>query len=398
MTGAVLQLKCRGTQDKYLTGQPQFSFFHQIYKRSTNFAISNETVHFNEHINFGKTISCYLPKRGDMLSKMYFQITLPALTATSGTYAGYTNSIGHAIIKNISFEIGGNLVDKKYGLYMELLNELTVNQTDNSNALIGKYLTTEAVESNATSEQTYYVPLPFWFTESLGSSLPLIALRGHRIRIIIELNDFNNLIVYDGTTPPTTESVSSAQLNVDFIYLDDSERNKMKNRDHTFLINQLQYQTEIIPNGLTNYQSYLDFNHPTRELMFVLIDTNSILNNDLFNFSVYGSSPVAPLLSSARLLIDGKERMECKDEKYLRLVQSNQYHRYTTSKHIYLLPFSHQPESFQPSGSLNFSSIDSAVLDLNLQNGNPDMYLHVFAINYNFYIIRKGMGTLLFST
>ena len=39
MVGGLLQLKEKGAQDLYLTGQPQITFFKTIYRRYTNFSI-----------------------------------------------------------------------------------------------------------------------------------------------------------------------------------------------------------------------------------------------------------------------------------------------------------------------------------------------------------------------
>ena len=44
MSGAVAQLISNGPQDLYLTGNPQITFFKNVYKRYTNFSVQGIKV------------------------------------------------------------------------------------------------------------------------------------------------------------------------------------------------------------------------------------------------------------------------------------------------------------------------------------------------------------------
>jgi hypothetical protein len=66
--------------------------------------------------------------------------------------------------------------------------------------------------------------------------------------------------------------------------------------------------------------------------------------------------------------------------------------------------FALKPEEHQPSGTLNMSRIDTAVLNLEIdQTGSyatTNTYsknLHVYAVNYNVLRILSGMGGLAYS-
>ena len=86
------------------------------------------------------------------------------------------------------------------------------------------------------------------------------------------------------------------------------------------------------------------------------------------------------------------------DEKILRLVNSNRYHSVTTDKHIYTIPLCQYPEKWIPTGSLNFSMIDSPELYVNIRNSANPSKIYIFAKNHNFLTIENGLMRLEFST
>ena len=83
--GGLLQLVATGKQDLFLTGNPQISFFKMVYRRHTNFATESQPMYFDGTPNFGQRISCLIPRRGDLLGRVYLDVTLPRIYDTSGT-------------------------------------------------------------------------------------------------------------------------------------------------------------------------------------------------------------------------------------------------------------------------------------------------------------------------
>ena len=102
--GGLLQLVAMGKQDIFLTGNPQITWFKMVYRRYTNFAVESQVMFFDGDPDFGKRLSCLVPRRGDLLGPLVLEVTLPALTLTDGTPVSYVNSIGHALIEEISIE------------------------------------------------------------------------------------------------------------------------------------------------------------------------------------------------------------------------------------------------------------------------------------------------------
>ena len=104
--GTLVELIARGNQDAFLVGNPQFSYFKSIYRRHTNFAIETQRMYFDGTPNFGQRLTCLIPRRGDLLGRVYLDVTLPRIYDTDGNPLSYTNSIGHALISEITFEVG----------------------------------------------------------------------------------------------------------------------------------------------------------------------------------------------------------------------------------------------------------------------------------------------------
>lgn len=400
MTGAILQLKLKGTQDSYLTSNPEMTFFKKEYKKYVNFSIEQTKVYFYEQVDFNKKISVTLPKRADMLSSISLYFTLPGLQKTSGKYVGWTNSVGHAIIETIELEIGNRLIDKHYGVFLEIWEELTSNNK-NENISLGKTSNTVVLKTNALYENSYVVPLKFWFCKNLNTALPLMNLLYQDIKISIKLRPFSECIVYDGETPPLPVQIQESFLLVNYIYLDDSQRMIYKQDSRQiYLIEQLQYK-EVQGNDTNTassvFKTNIPFNHPIKELFWFFIEDDSIENNDWFNFSSRSQvDRVFPLMKNATFLIDSKEREENKAEIIYRVSNTARFHKNTTDKHLYCICFCDDPENWQPSGSLNFSKIDEAILHGDMQPGNSRNRMYIFGINYNWLAIQNGQSSLIF--
>ena len=69
----------------------------------------------------------------------------------------------------------------------------------------------------------------------------------------------------------------------------------------------------------------------------------------------------------------------------------------TSLANIYCYSFALKPEDHQPSGTCNFSRIDSAKLKFDNDVGGSSTTLKVFALNYNVLRIMSGMGGLAYS-
>jgi hypothetical protein len=398
--GAIFQLKATGLQDSYLTGTPQHNFLRQSYKQHINFSQDQIDIYPKENVDFGKKISVEIPRLGDFINKVYFYMKLPPLAITSGEFIGWTNDIGHSIINTVKIEIGGFIVDTHYGTYMAIWEELTAKDPL-ENLLIGKYAHLSAMNKNAAIETEYHVPLMFWFCQNLGSSLPLFALRYNKVVITFDLKKFEECVVYDGPTGPNPVSILDAKLVANYIFIDDIERKKMMDTEFTFLITQVQSLVDIDLRSGIEHRIELPFNHPCLELLWAFREEESEENNDWFNFSqrngVLGGA-IVPFLSEARLILDGMDRNSATSATTLSKVNIKTYHQSGSDKDIYVIPFCASPEKWFPTGSLNFSRVSHATLNLLLFKNIQPIKANIFARNFNIIRIKNGEVFLAFSS
>src|SRR3972149_9525373 len=126
MTGGLVQLVARGSQDAYLTSNPHITFFKTVYRRYTNFSVETIEHSFIGDIQFGKKVSVILSKGYDLINKMYVKIQLDAIN-TNHNYFAWTKRLGHAIIDNIEVVLGGTTIDRQYGVWLDIWYELARN-------------------------------------------------------------------------------------------------------------------------------------------------------------------------------------------------------------------------------------------------------------------------------
>ena len=437
MTGAVLELAAIGAQDKILIGNPQITFFVAIYKRHSNFAVNIEQQLFTGDFNFGSKCFCNISRRGDLINEMFLMVRLPDISILNkkNDKCLWVNSIGHALIKYIDVEIGGNIIDRHYGMWLNIWSELTITESKKKafNKLIGKIDGQTNINYNNDKNLNLYIPQYFWFCRNLGSSLPIIALQNSELRINLGIRRLSELVITQSGRNLTESEINSlnieqGSLYVKYIYLDDDERKFFAQEKHKYLIEQLQVNPIPINNigrkndsviKVNDYEYVINFNlnHPVKEIIWVFqgsdvlsnIDDNENLisfgGNQWFNYSdsifEINNNNYSGILEKAKILFEGRDRIEIRDEEFFRILQPYMYHSDVPfDKFIYLYSFSENPEIFQPMGSCNFSRIDTSSLFINLKkNGknvkNPVMTL--FATNYNTLYIEGGIAGVGFS-
>ncbi len=385
-----MQLVAYGAQDVYLTGDPQITFFKVVYRRHTNFALESIEQTFTGSTDLGKSVSCVISRNGDLVSGVHLQVTLPTVAAGGE----YVDAVGHALIQSAEVEIGGQKIDKHYGEWLDVWDELTKTSEKEAgyNAMVGKG---EAPGARHMGGSELYVPLQFWFNRNPGLALPLIALQYHEVKILIKFRSLSELTVQDDPLVAVTFANSDfeAQLFVDYIYLDTEERRRFAQMSHEYLIDQLQHTgAATVDSG--NSSLRLNFHHPVKELVWVFQSQADIDKNDRFNFGTKGKG--VEVLKDATLLLNGHERFSSRPASYFRLMQPYQHHTRVPAKPIYVYSFALRPEEHQPSGTCNFSRIDNASLKINTESAFSGNVL-VYAVNYNVLRIVSGMGGLAYS-
>ena len=282
MGGGLMQLVAYGAQDIYLTGNPQITFFKVVYRRHTNFAVEAIEQTFTGSVDFGRKISCIIDRNGDLLHKMYLEIDInvdeqTGSNAVNNKHAkggelsndcNFATRLGHAMIKEVSIEIGGQCIDTHYGEWLELWSQLTMSceQLSKHRRLIDGNITNSDC-SSVNNSRKLYIPLQFWFNRNPGLALPLIALQYHEVKINVILESS----AQSGFNNNSFPKIQQICLFCDYIFLDTDERKRFAQISHEYLIEQLQF------NNITSVDSEeacvnveLRFNHPCKELIWTV--------------------------------------------------------------------------------------------------------------------------------
>ena len=209
MAGALMQIVAYGAQDLFLTGTPEITYWKVSYRRHTNFAMESIEQTFQGQADFGRRVSAVMSRNGDLAYRTYLQCTLPEInqemlgtSGGSGVYARWLDYIGEQLVSQVEIEIGGQRIDRQYGDWMHIWNQLTMSEEQKRGywKMIGHttqltYITDPqfapisgpcassggpsqvCAPRNALPETTLYIPLLFWYCRNPGLALPLIALK-----------------------------------------------------------------------------------------------------------------------------------------------------------------------------------------------------------------------------
>ena len=308
MGGGLIQLVAYGSQDMYLTGNPQITFFKSVYRRHTNFAVESIKNIFNGTTNFGQEISAVIDRSGDLIHKQYLQVGIPAVdlavhtAGESGQYVAFRwlNWLGHILVKHVELSIGGQEIDKHHGDWLHVWNELTQTAEQGSAyaEMVGnvpkltQIQSCNTTDSTSTEAYTLYIPLQFWFNRHPGLALPIISLQNTDVKINVKFRSFDECIwatkqnnaadsPYNAaiggnvfTNSSDKPELGDVFLYTDYIFLDTAERRRFSQVQHEYLIEQVQRKNGTIAKNALNAlnPSYIrfKFNHPIKEIIWTV--------------------------------------------------------------------------------------------------------------------------------
>ena len=483
MGGGLLQLVAYGAQDAYISGNPQITFWKGLFKRHTNFAMEPFRINLSGQQAWGTKQSAVISRHADLMYSTYLEVQMHR-TASDKTTTQLWNDdqgfLGFNLFNYVELEIGGQMIDRMYGEWLVIWNLLTSdsnsleklrNMSSTTNYVsvttdslgnadyVGVFPTKYGCTTGFNRESSHnilYIPLSFFYTRNPGAALPLIALQYHEVKINILWNPAN-LVTGDYINPvqKNPRPISSAAIYVDYIYLDVEERRRMAQESHEYLIEQVQYNQDKGLSASTNKVD-LTFNHPVKELVWVVQPSNYIncklpvydglggptswnpLTNPparpmtsangtqdvtlgtCYSSNVYsggtatgvGHGRLTPFtydaagVLSQTIQINGQDRLAKRQGDYFSKVQPYQHHTGSTiySPGIYMYSFALKPEEHQPSGTCNFSRVDAATIVLDFvgevvidETRDATWDIRVYAVNYNILRIMSGMAGLAYS-
>ena len=371
MSAALIDLVSKGAQDVFITGSPQVSFFHQNYKRHTNFSIKPERLDYVGTFGAGNEVVIPLRTKGDLLS--YIWIEGPQISSTDANNNGFFSRDDPSTTE-FSLWIGGQEVTRLDSLFIQGVHNLLYKQ-DQAKASCS--VTLDEIPENAYGTTTagcdHYV-LPFFFSEDWTKSLPLTALQFHQVELRIRCR-----------SGMTRGGLAAPKVYGTYVYVDTDERELIVKQDHEILITQTQFQP-MTPTDTDVDLTY--FNHPCKAVHVVSSEADNQQWDTNFTFD------------TSTLYINGTPLFEEMSAIY--------HHNVVPEMHCTVLPpaalstvstftwpFCLTLNRLQPSGSLNFSRIDSAKLVLKGGTRNGTI-VRAYTVNYNILKIKDGMGGIAF--
>ena len=270
-SASILKLLVSGLQDERLLpkGQPRIEAFQKAFVKAGRFTTELYRVDFDNQPAFGITARVTLPRRGQLIRRLFLVTTMPNISDTqktarawatannksfAGPTFGWTNSVGHALLNSASLTIGGNPIDALSGSLLEVMDEFTtpLEKLTTVNRMIGRHDNGFTPRSNGFSEQkTLITPLPFWFARGDPSSaLPIDAIGSELVQLNIAFNTVDSLYTttWQLNTLEAYKPSTSGTLQ-DTVQITDPPSSNKCLKEYTELIRVISSQPPQVTNG-----------------------------------------------------------------------------------------------------------------------------------------------------
>lgn len=352
-SGGLMQLVSYGSENLYLTGNPQITFFKTAYQRHTNFAYEWVPQYFEPSLSFDTTsrVSMTVPikRNGDLIRDIALVLDLPNIYSSEKENFKWIKNLGHIIIYDTEFIIGAQSISKLYGQWMNIWYELStpLSKRAGLNELIGnvKELYDPALyygefgdtATPSIQKRRLRIPIPFWFTKHPGLAVPLISIQYTEVTINFEFRCLNDLFTIGiPSVSPTqlfenpiidnnsnhlelkkelkdkgygpnnvfwkfvsgllTPGIWNQNLYVDikYVYLDLTERRVFASAVSEYLITQVE---RLEFRGLHgNEQEDIEFFHPVKEMIWVFQRDDVDIRNQWTNYTTLSHDEDYPTL------------------------------------------------------------------------------------------------------
>jgi len=436
-----IQMLTSGSQDRYFTRNPDYSHFVEAFKKHANFSTQYDDLDPENEADFGKKIKFKIPQnQGDLLKTLSVKMTLPEIPGSPV----YVESVGHAIIDHVDLIIGGTIVQRLHSDYLQIYSEHNVTQTKQKalEQLIGKYslrtsdklvgevdpakVVNGVVIPNkgiiitgtlgASSDENFFVDLPFYFYKHPELAIPLCAINKQEVEVEITLRKPEELMVdIDGSrvTSPPAIHIKDFKLSTEVVFLDKSERSKMQKMKKDYIITQIQQNVFDMGVGINEGTFNLDFRNPVKEL-YVVIQRQGTRGNAVShgNFvTPFDYDNTALTADNKRILYENLNYLTLKFDDQdiiteetgnvlmLKAVQAAIHHSKTQLiRRFYSYSFALQPEEAYPTGQVNMSNVKEQILHLSLTSC-PDFarQIRIYALSHNILRVGEGIAQSLFT-
>jgi hypothetical protein len=469
MPGGLLQLVGKGAQDQLVTGNPSFTHFRSVYKRHTDFAMEHFRLYFKTSVLSYPTtgtlrLRTKVERYAQLLNDCYLSIDLPNIyspvvpvnsipTGTESINAGsnaigyefqWIRNIGYNMIHHVSILVNGQELVRHTGEWMKLYANLTFDANKrgildrmvgnvpdlydpaNAQGRLNQYPHSIS-SSNQNAEpsipgRTLLIPLHFWFCETVGQALPMVALQQSEVEIVVELYNAYSLFTtrdvrttkttYGSRIPPDSSDTNFAMrhflspplynapitnvvpglntwnfnpfLECNYIFVGDTELAYIARNEHSFMISQIDMVQADGQYGPSN-DLELTMKNLVSRIIWVFQRSDIKLKNDPDNYTNWLDPTKSPFESSSlgwwtagteqdtnvsqkdillesTLILDGQERFAPKQTGFFSGLELYRHQTGNPISGVYEYSFALNNDPTQPSGSINGSMFNKTLL------------------------------------
>jgi hypothetical protein len=440
---AVLSLNAIGQQDTYLLrNDPEHSFFKYDTNRHSNFTKFHKNVTISKPATasttwpFGETVRVKLNPQnmGDLLSNMYIHMTFPAVDSNSNI----ADQVGRHVIESVAMRVDETEVDKYHDdwgiiydeLYLDASEKRTKRYTLNRNQSDNTSHVNDASLSRFQSE--LMIPIPLFFSRKYEGDeydsnspnrpyFPTCAIHKQKIEFEIKFRPMSFFTNNAGDLTLDTFNLITEEITVS-----PQERVYLMTKKQLFITDiAKKHPTEQTIIGENSIKLQLVPNIPVKSLFWFLrkeiyedetahgspatpdanITTRGMSNR--FNFSTASSYSIAnsflsAVMDSAKIYVNGQDlpNIPVADHNYFKYVVPHSCRLSRPNRNIYTYAFSMNPINVEPSGSLDFSKLNSdrTLLDIQLKPAAiTDVYtLHLYYVGYQTFEFNNGFMSLAY--
>jgi hypothetical protein len=448
---AILALNAIGQQDTYLLrNDPEQSLFKYEAKQHSNFTKFHKNTSVSRPSTetdtsswpFGNTIKVSLNPQnmGDLLSNMYIQCTFPAVQ----TVSNIADQVGRHMIESVTMTVDEIEVDKYHDdwgiiydeLYLDASEKRTKRYTLNRNGADNTSHLNDYSLNRYQSE--IMIPIPMFFSRKYEGDeydsnspnrpyFPTCAI--HKQKLGLEIK-FRPITFFTNNIQNVVQlSLPTFNIITEELTVSQPERTFLMTTKQTFItdvvkkhptvetvIGENSVKLQLVPNipvktlnwflRKTIYEDENISGSPTDSLGSgdALVRTRAFTNR--FNFSSASSYSIAnsfssAVLESAKIYVNGQDlpNIPAPDHNYYKYVVPSNCRLSRPNRNIYTYAFSMNPINVEPSGSLDFSKLNSdrTLLDINLKTGLSDTYtLHLYYLGYQTFVFDGGFMSLAY--
>jgi len=229
--GGQIGIVAFGNQNLFFNGNPEFTYYYKVYRRYTHFSQESINIALDGPdqllMDSPILVRAKIPRYADLLTDLMLVLQLPDMYSKIGTQTPsfrWIHMLGAFMIQNLSIYVGGSQVQSFPGEWIaaRATADMKTDQYLKWRSLVGDVAELNEPEwgvrgkspnypytkgeypqnlldpsGNPTAPsvhgRTLRVPLPFWFSESWGAALPLVALQMHEVEIQIQLRPLREI-------------------------------------------------------------------------------------------------------------------------------------------------------------------------------------------------------------